>query len=78
MQINNSKLHVKKGDKVKVITGSNRGKEGVIAKTFPKLHKVVIEGVNVVKKHAKGKKQNEKGQIVEVSMPIDSSNVKKI
>ncbi len=71
-------MHVKKGDKVKVITGGNKGKEGSVVRTLPTLNKVVVEGVNVVKKHQKATKQNQKGQIIEIAMPIDVSNVKKI
>ncbi len=71
-------MHVKKGDKVKVITGKDKNKEGVILRTLASAHKVVVEGVNVVKKNIKATKTGEKGHIAEVSMPIDSSNVKKI
>ncbi|MBS7344858.1 MAG: 50S ribosomal protein L24, partial [Caryophanon sp.] len=46
-------MHVKKGDKVKVITGKDKGKEGVILAAFPKQDRVLVEGVNIVKKHVK-------------------------
>ncbi len=46
-------LNVKKGDKVKVITGKDKGKEGVILQAFPKKERVLVEGINIVKKHAK-------------------------
>jgi large subunit ribosomal protein L24 len=72
------KMHVKKGDKVKVITGKNKGKDGVIIKAFPATNKVVIENLNVMKKNVKSTKTGQKGQVVEVAMPIDASNVKKI
>lgn len=46
-------MFVKKGDKVKVITGKDKNKEGVVLATFPKQDKVVVEGVNMIKKHQK-------------------------
>ena len=46
-------MKVKRGDKVRVISGSDKGKEGIVQKVFPKLNKVVVEGVNVHKKHKK-------------------------
>lgn len=72
------KMNVKKGDKVRVITGDDKGKESTIVKTFPMLNKVIVEGLNVMKKHKKATKQGQKGQIVEVAMPMHASNVKKI
>lgn len=71
-------LHVKKGDKVKVIAGGDRGKESVVTLAIPSMNKVVVEGVNVRKKHVKATKPGTKGEIVEMSFPIDASNVKKI
>ncbi|MDQ5957109.1 MAG: large subunit ribosomal protein [Patescibacteria group bacterium] len=72
------KLHIKKGDKVRVITGDDKGKEGTIVRVLPELGRVIIEGVNVMKKNIKPKKEGEKGTIVEVAMPMHASNVKKI
>lgn len=71
-------LHVKKGDKVKVISGKDKNKEGVILRAIPSEGKVVVEGVNVFKKHKRAQKQGQKGQVVEVSMPIFVNKVKKI
>ncbi|OGG67693.1 50S ribosomal protein L24 [Candidatus Kaiserbacteria bacterium RIFCSPLOWO2_02_FULL_56_11] len=71
------KLHVKKGDKVKVLTGKDKGKIGTIVRALPKEHKVVIEGVNVAKRHLK-KRGNQSGRIVERPMPIHVSNVAKV
>lgn len=71
-------MHVKKGDKVKVITGKNKGSEGVIVKALPMTNKIVIENVNMMKKTVKAKKAGQKGSIIELAMPIDASNVKKI
>src|SRR4028119_136220 len=70
-----SKMHVKKGDTVQVITGRDKGKVGEIVWTLPKLSKVVIKGVNVRTKHVKPQQEGESGQIVTFEAPIHSSNV---
>ena len=70
-------MKIKKGDKVTVIAGKDKGKSGVVVRAMPKLQKVVVEGVNIAKKHQKPVKSGSKGQIVEVAMPIHISNVKK-
>lgn len=75
---NTHKMHCKKGDNVKIIAGKDKGKTGIISKAFPSINKVIVDGLNIVKRHQKAKKKGEKGVIVEVSMPIDASNVKKI
>ena len=64
-----------KGDKVIVIAGRDKGKTGVIQRVYPKLNKVVVENVNVRKKHKKPSQSNPEGSIVEVYAPIDASNV---
>lgn len=69
-------MKLKKGDKVVVIAGSNRGKEGIINKILD--NKVIVEGVNIVKKHLKPKNNNGNGEIVEREAPIHVSNVKLI
>ena len=66
-------MKLKKGDKVVVIAGANKGKEGKITKVLD--DKVVVEGVNVAKKHLKPKNNNGTGEIVEVERPIHKSNV---
>lgn len=71
-------MHVKKDDKVIVLTGKDKGKTGTVTKSFPKLGKVVISGVNIVKVHQRARKSGEKGQIADKAMPIDVSNVKKV
>ena len=68
-------MFVKKGDKVKVITGKDKNKEGVVLAAFPKNDKVVVEGVNVVKKHQKPSQTAPHGGIVEMEAPIHVSNV---
>ncbi|MFP7495363.1 50S ribosomal protein L24 [Terribacillus saccharophilus] len=68
-------MHVKKGDKVKVITGKDRGKEGTILEAYPKKDRVLVEGVNIVKKHAKPSQDNPQGGILEIEAAIHVSNV---
>ena len=68
-------MFVKKGDKVKVITGKDKNKEGVVLAAFPKQDKVIVEGVNVVKKHQKPNQAAPQGGILEVEAPIHVSNV---
>ena len=66
-------MKLKTGDKVVVIAGSNKGKEGKITKVLD--DKVIVEGVNIAKKHLKPKNNNGTGEIVEVERPIHRSNV---
>lgn len=68
-------MHVKKGDKVMVISGKDKGKTGVILAAFPKKQRVIVEGVNIVKKHAKPSPANPQGGILEIEAPIHVSNV---
>ena len=68
-------MKLKKGDKVVVIAGKDRTKTGKITKVL-KNDKVVVEGINIVKKHMKPNQQNDKGSIIEVEAPIHVSNVK--
>lgn len=68
-------MHVKKGDKVKVITGKDKGKSGKVLAAFPKKDRVLIEGINMVKKHTKPSNINPQGGILNVEAPIHVSNV---
>lgn len=68
------KLKVKKGDKVQVITGKNKGKVGEIIKVFPSENRVIVSGVNLAKKHTKPSQTSE-GGIVQKELPIHVSNV---
>lgn len=70
-----TKLLIKTGDMVMVIAGKNKGKTGKILQTFPQLRRVVIEGINITKRHLRSRRQSDKGQIVEFPMPIHASNV---
>ncbi len=69
-------MKVKVGDNVVVLTGKDKGKTGRIIKTLRKENKVVVEGINMVKKHIKPNRMNEVGSIVDVEAPIHVSNVK--
>jgi len=71
-------MHVRKNDKVKILAGKDKGKTGTVTKSLPKEDRVVVSGINVLKVHTKPRRQGEKGQILEKSMPIHVSNVKKI
>ncbi len=71
-------MKIKVGDEVLVIAGSSKGKNGRVIKTLRKENKVVIEGINMVKKHVKPRNQNDKGGIFDIEAPIHVSNVKKI
>ncbi len=70
-----SKLHVKTGDTVVVITGKDKGKQGKIIAAQPKKDRVIVEGVNVVKRHTKPTQSNPQGGIIEKEAPIHVSNV---
>jgi large subunit ribosomal protein L24 len=71
-------MKIKKGDKVQVITGKDKGKKAPVIKAFPKLDKILVEGVNIKKIHKKPRKEGQKGQVIEQAAPIHVSNVKKI
>ncbi len=69
-------MKIKKGDTVLITCGKNRGKKGKILQFFSKEDKLIVEGVNLRKKHRKPKKSGEKGQIVSLPGPVHVSNVK--
>ena len=69
------KMHVKSGDTVQIVSGSDKGKVGEIIKVLPKQSKVVVEGVNVKTKHVKPQQEGESGQITTFEAPVHSSNV---
>ena len=70
-------MHIKKDDKVIVITGKDKGKTGTVIKSLPKENKVIVSGINVLKRHQKPRKGGEKGQVIDKTMPIHASNVRK-
>lgn len=71
-------MKIKKGDTVLIISGKDRTKKGKVLEVFPKEGKILVEGINLRKKHQRSKRTGEKGQIVEMSTQIDISNAKLI
>ena len=71
-------MKIKKGDTVLIISGKDRARKGKVIEAFPRQGKVVVEGINLRKKHMKPKKSGEKGQIVETPVPLNVSDVKLI
>ena len=69
------KMHIAKGDTVRVISGEHRGKEGKVLRVFPKEFRVEVEGVNIVKKHKRAASANEESGIIELTAPIAASKV---
>ena len=69
------KLHVTKGDSVRVMRGDDKGKEGKVLRVYPKTGRITVEGVNIVKKHRKARRDNEQSGIIELPAPVHASNV---
>ena len=70
-----SKLHIKKGDTVYVNAGSNKGRTGKVLKVYVDKQRAIVEGINMVTKHAKPSMANQQGGILHQEAPIDASNV---
>ena len=70
-----AKLHVKKNDMVKVIAGKDQGKSGKVMRVFPGKSRVVVEGLNIIKRHTRPNQLNPEGGIVEKEAPLSISNV---
>ena len=70
-----AKINIRKGDTVLIITGKDRGKEGTVSRALPQANKVIVEGLNLVKKHVRPQGQMQQGGIIEKAMPIHVSNV---
>ncbi|HEU4965568.1 MAG TPA: 50S ribosomal protein L24 [Bacilli bacterium] len=70
-----AKLHVKKGDTVLVISGKDKGKKGQILAAYPADNRVLVEGVNIVKRHTRPNQANPQGGIIEKEAPVHASNV---
>jgi large subunit ribosomal protein L24 len=68
-------MKLKKGDRVVVLSGKDRGKEGVIQTVFPAKNKVIIQGINVARKHQKSSSATMQAGIIDKNMPMDASNV---
>jgi len=71
-------MNIKRNDMVKVIAGKDRGKQGKVVRALPKKSRVLVEGVNMVKRHVKPHGKNQKGGILDKEMSIHVSNVLKI
>ena len=71
-----TKMHVKKGDTVQVLSGNDRGKVGEVKQAFPKQNRVIVEGVNLRWQHRKPSEQHPKGERVQAEVKIHASNVK--
>ena len=70
-----TKVHVKKGDLVQIITGKDAGKKGKVLNVDPQKGRVIVEGLNIVKQHMRPTRVNPQGGITEIEAPLDSSNV---
>jgi len=68
-------MKLRKGDPVRVITGKDKGKEGVVERVYPKQNKVIVTGVSTAAKHQRAARANEQAGIIDKDMPIDASNV---
>jgi len=68
-------LKIKKGDTVKVLTGKDRGKTGQVTRALPEVGKLIVDGVNVAKKHQKATRATMQGGIIDKDMPIPAANV---
>ncbi|GEN51091.1 50S ribosomal protein L24 [Alkalibacterium pelagium] len=71
-------MFVKSGDKVRVLAGKDKGKEGTVLSAMPKQSKVIVEGINIMKKHTRPTGMGQEGGIVETEAPIHVSNVQLI
>ena len=71
-------MRIKKNDNVMVIAGKDRGKTGKVLEAMPAENRILVEGINVKKRHQRPRKTNEKGQVIDVTLPIHVSNVQLI
>lgn len=69
-------MKIKREDTILIISGKDKGKKGKVLKTFPKDKKILVEGLNIRKKHQRPKRSGEKGQTVQIPAPVDVSSVK--
>lgn len=68
-------MKIRKNDTIKIIAGKDKGKTGKVLKVLPKRRKILVEGLNLYRKHVRPRRQGEKGEIVLVPRPIDVSNI---
>jgi len=69
-----AKMNIKKGDTVLIIAGKDRGKQGIVSRALPQVNKVIVEGLNIAKKHIRPQGQTRQGGIIEKAMPLQVSN----
>lgn len=68
-------MKIKKGDQVLVKAGKDKGKKGKVQKVFPAIDKIIVEDIQLAKKHIRGRKEGEKGQVIQIPQPLSVSNV---
>ena len=68
-------MNIKKGDKVKILAGKDKGKTGKVLQVFPARNRISVEGLNLLIKHMRPRRQGEKGQRIEFPAPLDASNM---
>lgn len=71
-------MKIKKNDQVLIISGKDKGKKGKVLEVFGSTEKLIVENINLVKKHRRPRKQGEKGQVIQIPKPLHLSNVKLI
>lgn len=71
-------MHIKKGDTVFILSGDDKGKTGKVLQAFPAEGKVLVEGINVMKKHERARREGQQGQVVDRAMPIFASKVRNV
>ncbi|MFY9493139.1 MAG: 50S ribosomal protein L24 [Minisyncoccia bacterium] len=69
-------MKIKKGDEIKIITGKDKGKTGRVTRVFPQDNSVLVEGLNLFKKHMRPRQQGKKGEVILVPKPVDVSAVR--
>ncbi|HVB76078.1 MAG TPA: 50S ribosomal protein L24 [Ktedonobacteraceae bacterium] len=69
-----AKMNIKKGDTVLITTGKDKGKRGTVSRAMPQVNKVIVEGMNIAKKHVKPQGQTRQGGVIEKAMPLQVSN----
>ena len=69
-----AKMNIKKGDTVLIIAGKDRGNQGIVSRALPQVNKVIVEGLNIAKKHIRPQGQTRQGGIIEKAMPLQVSN----
>lgn len=68
-------MKIRKDDNVIMLAGKDKGKKGKVLKAIPSENKVIVEGINILKRHRKARKEGQKGEVLEIAAPVDVSNV---